>query len=176
MATVVKALAADYPPHPKGPPTISCAFINAEELPEISDFFDVSAVPYLVLARNGTMLIRARVETASASKVGIKVRAAIQPWLRDVPCPSIEEVPEHDRAYFPFGYIPPAAFHRDACMSRTFDLYALSSSSPGDFRHRFGPLEGYGDEHKKYSHESVCEGDDEKDDEEDEEDDFEIEG
>jgi hypothetical protein len=107
--------------------------------------------PYTTLCWPGTPerynILRARVETASASNVGIKVRAAIQPWMCDVPRSSIEEVPEHDRAYFPSGYMPPA-FYQNGCITRT--LLVVSSSSPEFYRHRFSPSEGYGDKHEKY--------------------------
>jgi Grx4 family monothiol glutaredoxin len=46
--------------------------INAEELPDISENYDVTAVPYLVLLRNNTVL-----DTVSGSDA-TKVRAAIE--------------------------------------------------------------------------------------------------
>lgn len=54
------------------PPTISFLSVNAEELPDISEEYDVTAVPFLVLIRNTKVL-----ETVSGSDA-IKVRDAIE--------------------------------------------------------------------------------------------------
>src|SRR5579862_4322579 len=60
MSSVLSALAASYPL--VSPPLISFFSINAEELPDISEEYEVSAVPFLVLLRNGEVL-----ETMSGS-------------------------------------------------------------------------------------------------------------
>jgi Grx4 family monothiol glutaredoxin len=70
MATVLKTLAASYPTN--NPPTTSWLSLNAEDLPDISEEYDVTAVPFLVLLRNKTVL-----ETASGSDA-TKVRSAIE--------------------------------------------------------------------------------------------------
>jgi len=70
MSTVLSALASSYPV--QSPPTISFLSINAEELPDISESYDVTAVPFLVLVRDGKTL-----ETVSGSDAG-KARDAVE--------------------------------------------------------------------------------------------------
>ncbi|KAI0485164.1 thioredoxin-like protein [Xylariaceae sp. FL0804] len=75
MATVLRTLAAEYPPpaaNADTPATTSWVSINAEELSDVSEAYDVTAVPYLVLQRGGKV-----VETVSGSSA-VKVRAAIE--------------------------------------------------------------------------------------------------
>ncbi|KAI1190515.1 glutaredoxin [Nemania serpens] len=68
MATVLKTLAAEYPTNGE----TSWVSINAEELSDISETYDVTAVPYLVLQRDDQVL-----ESVSGSSV-VKVRTAIE--------------------------------------------------------------------------------------------------
>lgn len=68
MATVLKTLAAEYP----ADNSTSWVSINAEELSDLSEKYDVTAVPFLVLSRDGKVL-----ETVSGSSA-IKVRTAIE--------------------------------------------------------------------------------------------------
>ncbi|KAI0543108.1 glutaredoxin [Xylaria digitata] len=68
MATVLKTLAAEYPASGE----TSWVSINAEELSDISETYDVTAVPYLVLQRNDQVL-----EAVSGSSA-VKVRTAIE--------------------------------------------------------------------------------------------------
>ncbi|KIM98957.1 hypothetical protein OIDMADRAFT_126897 [Oidiodendron maius Zn] len=70
MTTVLQTLASSYPV--TDPLTTSWVSVNAEEVVEVSDSFDVSAVPYLVLTRNKEIL-----ETVSGSDA-TKVRATIE--------------------------------------------------------------------------------------------------
>ncbi len=70
MATVLKTLAASYPA--STPPTTSWISVNAEDLPDISESYDVTAVPFLVLIRDNNVL-----ETVSGSDA-TKVRSAIE--------------------------------------------------------------------------------------------------
>ncbi|KAL2757573.1 hypothetical protein ACRALDRAFT_1047597 [Sodiomyces alcalophilus JCM 7366] len=70
MATVLSTLAADYPV--TDPPETSWVSINAEELSDLSEAYNVTAVPFLVLIRNGQVL-----ETVSGSSA-VKVRNAIE--------------------------------------------------------------------------------------------------
>ncbi|TGO30042.1 hypothetical protein BPAE_0008g00340 [Botrytis paeoniae] len=70
MTTVLRTLALSYPP--TTPPTTSWVSMNAEEVISVSDAFDVTAVPYLVLTRNNVVL-----ETVSGSDA-TKVRNAIE--------------------------------------------------------------------------------------------------
>ncbi|KAL6858551.1 thioredoxin-like protein [Trichoderma novae-zelandiae] len=70
MATVLSTLASEYPV--TEPPSTKWVSINAEDLSDISEAYDVTAVPYLVLLRN-----REVVETVSGSSA-VKVRTAIE--------------------------------------------------------------------------------------------------
>lgn len=70
MATVLSTLASEYPV--TEPPSTIWASINAEELSDISETYDVTAVPFLVLLRNGQVI-----ETVSGSSA-VKVRTAIE--------------------------------------------------------------------------------------------------
>ena len=70
MRNVLSALASQYPA--ATPPTISFVGIDAEELPDISEEYDVSAVPFVVCLRSGQIL-----ESVSGSDA-IKVRDAIE--------------------------------------------------------------------------------------------------
>jgi Grx4 family monothiol glutaredoxin len=70
MATVLNTLAAAYPV--TTPLATSWISVNAEDLPDISEEYDVTAVPFLVLSRGGTVL-----ETVSGSDTS-KVRNAIE--------------------------------------------------------------------------------------------------
>ncbi|KAF5719285.1 glutaredoxin [Fusarium mundagurra] len=60
MATVLSTLASEYPV--TEPPTTKWVSINAEDLSDLSETYDVTAVPFLVLLRNGQV-----VETAKQS-------------------------------------------------------------------------------------------------------------
>ncbi|RCI11438.1 hypothetical protein L249_7330 [Ophiocordyceps polyrhachis-furcata BCC 54312] len=74
MAKVLSTLASEFPV--TEPPTTVWASINAEDLSEISQMYDVTAVPFLVLLRDGRV-----VETVSGSSA-VKVRAAIETHAR----------------------------------------------------------------------------------------------
>ncbi|BDD62581.1 monothiol glutaredoxin grx4 [Monascus purpureus] len=54
MRTVISTLASQYPV--ANPPTISFVSVDAEELPDISEEYDVTAVPFIVLVRDGKVL------------------------------------------------------------------------------------------------------------------------
>ncbi|KAA8648350.1 hypothetical protein EYZ11_005844 [Aspergillus tanneri] len=70
MHAVLSALASQYPV--ATPPSISFVSVNAEELPDISEEYDVTAVPFVVLLRNGSVL-----ESISGSEA-TKVRDAVE--------------------------------------------------------------------------------------------------
>lgn len=70
MATVLQTLASEYPV--TDPPTTSWVSVNAEELSDVSELYDVTAVPFLVLQRNDQVL-----DTVSGSSA-VKVRNAIE--------------------------------------------------------------------------------------------------
>ncbi|KAG9234583.1 thioredoxin-like protein [Amylocarpus encephaloides] len=70
MRTVLELLASSYPV--TSPLSTSWVSMNAEEVMDVSDAFDVTAVPYLVLTRNNQVL-----ETVSGSDA-TKVRTAVE--------------------------------------------------------------------------------------------------
>ena len=70
MATVLSTLASEYPV--TEPLSTKWVSLNAEELSDISEMYDVTAVPFLVLMRNGLV-----VESVSGSSA-VKVRTAIE--------------------------------------------------------------------------------------------------
>ena len=70
MTTVLQTLAVSYPI--TEPLSTSWVSMNAEEVVDVSDAFDVTAVPYLILTRNNQVL-----ETVSGSDA-TKVRTAIE--------------------------------------------------------------------------------------------------
>lgn len=70
MGDVLAALASQYPA--TAPPTISFVSINAEDLPDISEKYDVSAVPFVVYMKDGRTL-----QSISGSDV-VKVRDAVE--------------------------------------------------------------------------------------------------
>lgn len=72
MSTVLSTLASTYPA--TNPPSIAFASLDAEELPDISEKYDVTAVPYIVLQKGGQIL-----EKISGSDAS-KVRTAIEKY------------------------------------------------------------------------------------------------
>ncbi len=70
MNTVLSTLASSYPV--TSPVATSWISVNAEDLPDVSDAYDVTAVPYLVLIKDKKVL-----ETVSGSDAS-KVRTAIE--------------------------------------------------------------------------------------------------
>ena len=65
MRLILETLASSYPP--QDPPVISFISIDAEALPDISESYDVTAVPFLVLQREGKVL--ESVSGSDASKI-----------------------------------------------------------------------------------------------------------
>lgn len=70
MKTILTTLASTYPAEAP----IKFLSINAEDLPDISESYDVTAVPFLVLQRDGKTL-----ESVSGSDAA-KVRAAVEKY------------------------------------------------------------------------------------------------
>lgn len=70
MRTVLSTLASQYPV--TTPPSVSFVSLNAEELPDVSEDYDVTAVPFVVLVRGGEVL-----ESISGSDAA-RVRDAVE--------------------------------------------------------------------------------------------------
>lgn len=81
MADVLSTLASEYPI--TEPVSTSWVSIDAEELSEISETYNVTAVPFLVLVRDGQVL-----ETVSGSSA-VKVRNAIESHAKQAAIPGI---------------------------------------------------------------------------------------
>lgn len=75
MRTVLQTLASLY--KPTTPPSISFISVDAEELAEISEQYEVTAVPFVVLSRNNKII-----ENISGSNP-IKVREAVEKHYQD---------------------------------------------------------------------------------------------
>ena len=68
MSVILKTLASTYP----ADAPIAFLSLNAEELPDVSEQYDVTAVPYIVVQKDGKTL-----DTVSGSDAA-KVRAAVE--------------------------------------------------------------------------------------------------
>jgi len=106
MTTVLQTLASSYPV--TEPLSTSWVSMNAEEVMDVSDSFNVTAVPYLVLTRNKQVL-----ETVSGSDA-TKVRAAIE---------------KHAKAPVSASNGPSAAVSSEA-GAKNLSNYAPTSSDP----------------------------------------------
>ncbi|KAI1479931.1 hypothetical protein K445DRAFT_60151 [Daldinia sp. EC12] len=76
MAKVIEALASDYATKEDSPPT-SWVSINAEELSDVSEIYDVVAVPYVVLQRNDQVLEAVSGSNVSALRKAIETHAPL---------------------------------------------------------------------------------------------------
>lgn len=131
MKTILTTLASTYPPN--DPPTATFLSINAEDLPEISESYDVTAVPFLVLLRDGKTLetvsgsdatkVRDAVERHASSK-GNAGKAGIPPMLSATPRTTNGVVPHSTASN---GHLPATAV-----SSGTKDLsgYAPTANDP----------------------------------------------
>lgn len=114
MRTVLSTLASAYPAATQEAPSVSFVSINAEELPDISEEYDVTAVPFVVLLRDGKVL-----ESISGSDA-VKVRDAVE---RHAGATSAAGGAEGTKASIP----PPlSAVPRDA----TADSHATATEAP----------------------------------------------
>ncbi|RMD42049.1 hypothetical protein DV735_g3093, partial [Chaetothyriales sp. CBS 134920] len=109
MTSILTALASTYPPSSPSAPVFLA--VNAEDLPDISEAFEVTAVPFLALVRDGKTVetvsgsdaakVRAAVERhASTSAAG---KAAIAPQLDVTPRPQTETPPATNGQSLPNG-------------------------------------------------------------------------
>jgi Grx4 family monothiol glutaredoxin len=74
MSQVLEALASTYPV--TTPPSIAFLSINAEEVPSVSEEYEVSAVPLVVLQRNGQTLERISGSDAARVRNAVEKYAA----------------------------------------------------------------------------------------------------
>ncbi|KAI9655002.1 MAG: monothiol glutaredoxin grx4 [Trizodia sp. TS-e1964] len=99
MSTILSTLASTYPV--TNPAAVLFLSVNAEELPSISEAYDVSAVPFLVLLKDGKVL-----ETVSGIDAA-KVREAVEKHAgqnsRAVALPPLQKTVAPDMPYVSNG-------------------------------------------------------------------------
>ncbi|KAI9791140.1 MAG: monothiol glutaredoxin grx4 [Piccolia ochrophora] len=117
MRTILSTLASSYPP--SDPASITFASINAEDLPDISEEYDVTAVPYLILIRSGKVL-----DTLGGSDA-TKVRELVERHAGKPGAPSQQNGAGKST-------LPPAQKADDPAPTTSTNLsaYAPSSSDP----------------------------------------------
>lgn len=74
MATVLKTLAAEYPQN--DPPATSWVSLDAEDLSDVSETYDVTAVPFVVLSRGGKVLESISGNSAQRVRTAIETHAS----------------------------------------------------------------------------------------------------
>lgn len=113
MRVILEALASSYPP--QSPPIISFLSLDAEELPDISESYDVTAVPFLVLQRDGKVLESVSGSDASkirdvverhAGKGGNTGKLGLPPALDVTPRENGQEVEQTEKTKNLSGYAP----------------------------------------------------------------------
>lgn len=119
MSTILETLASTY--IASSPPTIGFVSLDAEELPEISEKYDVTAVPYIVLQKDGKTL-----ETVSGSDAS-KVRAAVEKYAGKSGNPGKLGLPPVQQVTKPTG--EPAVAENGA-STKDLSSYAPSSNDP----------------------------------------------
>ncbi|KAL8371024.1 hypothetical protein RB595_001058 [Gaeumannomyces hyphopodioides] len=75
MATVLKTLAAEYPV--ADPPATSWVALDAEDLSDVSETYDVTAVPFVVLSRGGKVLESVSGNSAQRVRTAIEAHAGV---------------------------------------------------------------------------------------------------
>lgn len=110
MRLILETLASSYPP--LNPQTVSFLSVDAEELPDISEAYDVTAVPFLVVQRDGKVLEGLSGSDASkvrdvverhAGKGGNAANIGLPPALESTPRSKVDEtMPSKDLG----GYLP----------------------------------------------------------------------
>jgi Grx4 family monothiol glutaredoxin len=117
MSTVLSTLASTY----AADAPISFFSLNAEELPEVSEQYDVTAVPYIVLQKDGKTL-----ETVSGSDAA-KVRAAVEKYA-GVGSGAASSLPPAQTVTKPPQSVPADGVNSQANGSKDLAGYAPSAS------------------------------------------------
>lgn len=120
MSTILEALASTYTA--SDPPTIGFVSLDAEELPEISEKYDVTAVPYIVLQKDGKTL-----DTISGSDAS-KVRAAVEKHAGKSGNPGKLGLPPAQQVTKPAGEAPVP--ENGASNTKDLSSYAPSANEP----------------------------------------------
>lgn len=115
MRLILETLAASYPI--QDPPVVSFLSLDAEKFPDISESYDVTAVPLLVLQRGGETLDRISGSDASkvreaverhAGKGGNTGKAGIPPLLEATQQNGHQENQNGEKSKDLSGYAPPS--------------------------------------------------------------------
>lgn len=120
MSTILEALASTYTA--SNPPTIGFVSLDAEELSEISEKYKVTAVPYIVLQKDGKTL-----DTISGSDAS-KVRAAVEKHAGKSGNPGKLGLPPVQQVTKPDGEAPVP--ENGASSTKDLSAYAPSSNEP----------------------------------------------
>ncbi|RAL13499.1 PICOT family protein [Aspergillus homomorphus CBS 101889] len=135
MRAVLSALASQYPA--TNPPTTAFLSVNAEELPDISEDYDVTAVPFVVLVRDGQILesisgseavrVRDAVERYAGAGTNTQLSQQSQQQKTTIP-PPLTAVPREDAAapttatQAPNGAAPAPTETKEALFARLAEL------------------------------------------------------
>lgn len=120
MSTILEALASTYTA--SNPPTIGFVSLDAEELSEISEKYEVTAVPYIVLQKDGKTL-----DTISGSDAS-KVRAAVEKHAGKSGNPGKLGLPPAQQVTKPAGEVPVP--ENGTSSTKDLSAYAPSSNEP----------------------------------------------
>jgi Grx4 family monothiol glutaredoxin len=140
MSVILSTLASTYP----ASAALSFLALDAEELPEVAEQYDVSAVPFIVLQRDGKVL-----ETVSGSDAS-KVRAAVEKYAgagsgapkTDLPPAQTVTKPPQSTADEPNGTKNLAAYAPSASDPKTAPEYSSGEqeTSKEELNQRLGEL------------------------------------
>ncbi|KAK3208370.1 hypothetical protein GRF29_77g499753 [Pseudopithomyces chartarum] len=140
MSVILSTLASTYP----ASAALSFLALDAEELPEVAEQYDVSAVPFIVLQRDGKVL-----ETVSGSDAS-KVRAAVEKYAgagsgapkTDLPPAQNVTKPPQSTADEPNGTNNLAAYAPSASDPKTAPEYSSGEqeTSKEELNQRLGEL------------------------------------
>lgn len=140
MSVILSTLASTYP----ASAALSFLALDAEELPEVAEQYDVSAVPFIVLQRDGKVL-----ETVSGSDAS-KVRAAVEKYAgagsgapkTDLPPTQNVTKPPQSTADEPNGTNNLAAYAPSASDPKTAPEYSSGEqeTSKEELNQRLGEL------------------------------------
>jgi Grx4 family monothiol glutaredoxin len=123
VSTILTTLASTY--SAANPPTIDFVSLNAEELPDISEKYDVTAVPFIVLQKDSKV-----VETVSGNDAS-KIRAAVEKHAGKSGNPGKLGLPPAQQVTKP-AQEPPVVENgaNTAAGTKNLSAYAPSSNDP----------------------------------------------
>lgn len=141
MSTVLSTLASTYPV--STPPTISFLSVDAEELPDLAEAYDVSAVPFIVLKRGAQILDAVSGADATKARETIeKHAAASDPSKNTSQLPPPQQFTRREQQ--PVGpaagaatttngtkpHVPPTDYKTTSAPAKNLSAYAPAESDP----------------------------------------------